>query len=279
MEQWRKEQPELPILHTHTPWLPYRGMGRHDYLLCDAPWHFLVDMFHVPARLASHQSKLMEETYQGVHRVFTTSEWARWEIIQTYGLEADKVIAVGTGCGPFEPYHGPKDYGNGVTLFVGKQRFEEKGGRLLIEAFRIAYKSNPSLQLVMVVDKNERIGTHPGHRIMSNISWDVLTNLYRNASLYAMPAMLEPWGLVYIEAQLARVPLLGLERAAFPELSFFGRSGFLVPEPTPEAIAESLLSAHSDPDRLAAMGREGQRLAAERFTWDCAADRILATLQ
>jgi hypothetical protein len=53
-----------------------------------------------------------------------------------YGVSRDRISIVGGGWGPIEPFFGEKDYANGPILCVAKMRFEDKGGRLLIEAFR-----------------------------------------------------------------------------------------------------------------------------------------------
>lgn len=106
-----------------------------------------------------------------------------------------------------------------------------------------------------------------------------LQRLFNEAALFAMPAPGEHWGLVYIEALLCRTPILGLNRKAFPELSGGGRYGFIVPDPpTPQSVAEVILEAMADPERLGGMGERGQQFALEHFTWEKVVDRMLAAI-
>ncbi len=93
-----------------------------------------------------------------------------------------------------------------------------------------------------------------------------------------MPALQEPWGVVYLEALACRVPILGLNRFAFPEISRNGAFGFICPDATPEKVAETLLDATSDPARLARMGAEGHDYVTTTFSWDRVASNIRATM-
>jgi glycosyltransferase involved in cell wall biosynthesis len=102
--------------------------------------------------------------------------------------------------------------------------------------------------------------------------------MFERASLYAMPAVLEPWGLVYLEALSTKTPILGLRRHAIPELTAEGRFGFLVDRPEPDAVAEALVDALSDAARLQRMGTEGQRHCLANYTWDRVAESITATM-
>ena len=102
-----------------------------------------------------------------------------------------------------------------------------------------------------------------------------LQQLFEQSALFAMPALNEPWGLVYLEALSCRTPILGLNRNSIPELTQHGQFGFAVSEPTAESIAAALLNAFSDVDRLAKMGRDGQKHCLHTFTWEHTAMRML----
>jgi len=98
---------------------------------------------------------------------------------------------------------------------------------------------------------------------------------FERASLFAMPAAHEPWGLAYLEALSCRVPVMGLRRNALPELTQHGRFGFCLDQATPDAVAAALVDAFSDAGRLARMGLAGQAFVVERFTWEATVDRML----
>jgi glycosyltransferase involved in cell wall biosynthesis len=188
---------------------------------------------------------------------------------------------VGTGRSPdIKPYRGEKDYHSGQILFIAKHRFEEKGGYLLLDAFRIAQEKHSKLQLVILGnEKVKRLAANAKNvQVLGHIPFQQLQNLFNDSALLAMPALMEPWGLVYLEALACRTPILGLNRMAFPEISGGGKYGFIVNEPTPEAVAAGILDAMSDPGRLERMGHEGQSYCLKKFTWENTANAIASRI-
>ena len=87
----------------------------------------------------------------------------------------------------------------------------------------------------------------------------------------------DPWGQVYLEAMASRTPVMGLNRNGLPELVDGGRHGFLVDRADPAALAEAILSAVSDPQRLERMATTAQRHVLENYSWNRVAetDRLL----
>lgn len=278
MARWRRLNPDVPVIHTDTMWLPYDGIGGNDFLYRDVTWRTLAEGWSVSERLAQDLEKRHRGVYQQVGGIFTTAKWVRDELIDRYIVDPARVVSVGTGVGLIEPFKGKKDYSTGNTLFVAKVRFEQKGGPLLLEAFSRAREVDSRLTLTLIAPSGVS-SLREGVTVLSGISWKDLQDAYRRAALFAMPATWEPWGMVYIEALLNRVPVLGLDEYAFPELSGDGEYGFIVEEYTVDAIAAALLEAHSNPDRLAAMGQVGQRHAVTTYSWARTAALILDHMQ
>ena len=89
-----------------------------------------------------------------------------------------------------------------------------------------------------------------GLEVYGFVSKEKLEELYRTSSLFVQPALDEPWGLVFLEALLCQLPIVGLDRNAFPELSGNGRFGFACKEEDPQLLAELLEEALSKPTRF-----------------------------
>ena len=71
----------------------------------------------------------------------------------------------------------------------------------------------------------------------------VTVSLFQECALYAMPALLEPNGITYLEALANKMPILGLNRFAFPEFSGYGKFGFIVDEPILENVSIAICKA------------------------------------
>jgi glycosyltransferase involved in cell wall biosynthesis len=262
------------VLHLGTLWLPLKvASGRIQLLYVDSTWRRVLPHLRISAAAAAYAEKLERRSFAAMDHIFTHSRSTKDSLVADYGLAPDAVSVVRSGRGSIVPFYGPKNYANGITLFVAKNRFEQKGGHILINAFRIARKTNPALRLIIVGD--DRYAGVPGVTTHRFIPWEKLQELFNAAPLYAMPAPYEPWGLVYIEAMCCRTPILGLNRNAFPELANNGEFGFPVEQDTPEMVAEALLDAHSNPERLAMMGKRGQEFAVRTYTWDKTVSEIV----
>jgi glycosyltransferase involved in cell wall biosynthesis len=211
-----------------------------------------------------------------MEHIFTFGAYVRDSVIAHYDISPSRVTAVGSGMGSVEPYFGPKKYAPPKLLFVAKHLFVEKGGMLLLDAFFKARKKRPDLRLSIVGDAAvaRRIPKHPAVAFHPRLPWTGLTALYRDATLLVQPMLNDPWGQVYLEALLSRTPVLGLDRNGLPEILENGKHGFLVDMAEPALLAEAILDAVSDPERLAAMGLSGQQHVLNSYSWDIAAERI-----
>ena len=272
------------VLHTGTLDMPAPVMADGDepahYLYCDHTWNLALR--HAPRRHRLFSSwrrqfeDLERESYAMSRHIFTFGRYVRDDLIEHYGVDPAHVTAIGSGMGAIRPFSGPKDYAHGPLLFVAKHFFVEKGGPLAIKAFRVARRRRPDLRLVIVGSKGWRKFVHdePGVRVLEHVPWNVLEELYHSSALLVQPMLNDPWGQVYLEALISRTPVIGLERNGLPEITENGRHGFLVPVADPVVLAETILDAMSDPDRLARMGESGQRHVMASYSWARVARRI-----
>jgi glycosyltransferase involved in cell wall biosynthesis len=67
-----------------------------------------------------------------------------------------------------------------------------------------------------------------------------LQELFNRSSLFVLPALNEPWGMVYLEAMACRTPVLGLKRGSLPELTRDGKLGFLLDRPDATMLADAI---------------------------------------
>lgn len=274
---FRSKYKNVPVIHTDYMWLHPDAVGSNDYLYRDCGWSNWAQSRGLSRKLVNSIGDQFRNVLGKVGHVFTTSEWAKNELVGD-GAEPENVTVVGTGVGNLmRPYHGPKDYANGMTLCIAKVRHHDKGIDLLLKGFALARERQPQLTLHLVVPPGS-VRPAPGVHLYSNLSSDDLVDLYQRASLYAMPARNEPYGLVYLEAQLAGMAVLGSSHGAFPEFAAQGKAGLVVEEMTPHAVAAALCDAHSDHERLKLMGIQG-REQASTASWDKTMRAILTRVE
>jgi glycosyltransferase involved in cell wall biosynthesis len=275
------------VLHTGTLDLPAvddaapdgGGAVRH-YLYCDHTWdlarRYRTDLDAAGRVVLARFEALEAAAYRQMTHIFTFGDYVRRNLIEHYGVPAAHVTAVGSGMGSIRPYRGPKDYRAAQLLFVAKHYFEQKGGRLVLDAFRVIARQRPEARLTVVGAEPPRDHAVPMPNVefLPYVPWAQLERLFREATLLVQPMLNDPWGQVYLEALLSRAPVVGLARNGLPEIAGHGRYGVLVDEPRADALAAAVLSALDEPQRLAAMALAGQQHVLETYSWDRVARHI-----
>ena len=82
----------------------------------------------------------------------------------------------------------------------------------------------------------------------------------------------EQFGRVLIEAGACGTPVIGTDSGAIPDV--VGDGGLVVPERSPAALANAVLTLRDDPVRRAELGRAGIVAARERYTWQRVAEQM-----
>jgi len=270
------------VLHFGTLDLPpaRRDDGVTHYLYCDHDWALSLrhrtDLQSYSAKARAVFEAQEREAMHSVAHIFTFGRYVRDHIVEHYGVDPDRVTAIGSGMGGIERFDQPKDFSRAQLLFVAKHLFAAKGGLLLIEAFKRAREKLPELTLAVVGDERSQaqVPALPGIQFHAHLPWRELQRLYRLSTLLVQPMLNDPWGQVYLEAMVSRTPVIGLRRNGLPEILENGRHGFLVDEADPDQLASMILEALSDPQRLAAMALSGQQHVLRSYSWDKAAQAI-----
>jgi alpha-maltose-1-phosphate synthase len=100
-----------------------------------------------------------------------------------------------------------------------------------------------------------------------------LVPLITGATVFVVPSVYEPLGIVNLEAAACRTAVVASAVGGIPEVVDDGRTGLLVPyDPADPAAFESGLAARisellADPDRAAAMGAAGRERVLAEFGW------------
>ncbi|MFN8421284.1 MAG: glycosyltransferase family 4 protein [Anaerolineae bacterium] len=125
----------------------------------------------------------------------------------------------------------------------------------------------------------KRDGTADIVRIAGRISDADLLELLHTADLFALPAIntadgkFEGFGLVYLEASAAGLPVIGTLDCGAEDAIRDGETGFLIAQNDPEALAETAIQFLRDANLRSRMGAAG-RQGAEVNSWQQVAARV-----
>src|SRR6266545_1516333 len=118
------------------------------------------------------------------------------------------------------------------------------------------------------------LGLGDSARLLGDLSRERLAEEYVNADLFCLPSVQEGFGIVFLEAMAAGLPVVACRAAAVPEVVLEGVTGVLTPPRDPAALALALEGLLRAPGRAGRLGAEGRRRAAG-FTPRHVAERFL----
>jgi glycosyltransferase involved in cell wall biosynthesis len=101
---------------------------------------------------------------------------------------------------------------------------------------------------------------------------DNMGEFYAALDLYIMPSRSEAWGLTALRAMANGLPVIASNVGGLPEAVEHLKNGWLIPPESPEALADAIIDAASNPARLADFGHNA-RLRAEEFSIQRTVDR------
>jgi glycosyltransferase involved in cell wall biosynthesis len=100
----------------------------------------------------------------------------------------------------------------------------------------------------------------------NNPGVEELANLYREATLFALPSNEEGFGIVLAEAMASGIPVVSTRCGGPESVVIDGKTGYLTPVGDHQAMARRLTELLTDVLRREEMGREGRRVAERRFS-------------
>lgn len=112
----------------------------------------------------------------------------------------------------------------------------------------------------------EQVGVRDRIRFHGYVDDHQLERIYRSADLLVMPSTGEGFGIVYLEAWKHGLPVVAGNQDASAEVVTHGRNGLCVDPHSVEQITEAVVTLLTDPERAAAMGREGYRTVSGAYT-------------
>jgi glycosyltransferase involved in cell wall biosynthesis len=214
----------------------------------------------------------IRRTLERVASIAVMGESLRWVF---HGLvPADRVVVVHNGTP--EPVADGAVKEDRTVLFLSNLR-RRKGVVEAVEAARLVTRNETRVRFLFVGEwEDEVLECHLRRRasdadgrieFRSPVVGAAKDRLLSAASILLFPPR-EPEGhpRVVIEALAAGVPVVATNRGAIAETIVDGESGFVLPEPTPAALAERVLVLLRDSRLRERMSRMARSRYLERFT-------------
>lgn len=213
--------------------------------------------------------------------IHTDSSFVREEVIEVFGADPDRVVAVPLGVTAppsLDTARGRALAGGDVYVLALGTIEPRKNLPMLVQAFDALASSDPELRLVVAgpdgwgVDAYDEAVRQAHHRDrivrLGFVPEADRGDLIAGASVVAVPSHYEGFGLTAAEAMLAGTPVVASNAGSHPEV--IGDGGLLVSPTDRDGLAAALHRVLTDAS-LAGELRERGRRQAKRYTWSATA--------
>lgn len=274
----------------HTANIPFEGM-----IAAAAQYAERVDIPHVITPF----THLGEPGDRGISRYYTMRHQLDLEkrsakvIVQTQlerdflsalGVPPNKMERVGVGVNPYRVVGGNgerfrRKYGveGPIVYYIGAAAYDkgtehtiEAMQRLRIRGVEATFLMAGSTMLDKFRDYYERLPDEVRERCrwLGFIPDQDKLDLQAAGQVFCMPSRTDSFGIVYLEAWLNSVPVVGALAGGVPEIISDGTDGYLVRFGDVAALANRIQLLLQRPEAARAMGQAGRRKVLAEHTWD-----------
>ena len=219
-------------------------------------------------RLATVQNKSVRRT----KRLLANSQFTKEQMQLAFGV-ATPVCYCGVNCDDFRPITNvaKEDY----VLSVGELS-PRKGFDFIVESIgKLPFAHRPKLVLasnsVQAAERTyiEQLAAQKqvSLQILTRLNTEELVMLYNQARMCVYAPVMEPFGLVPLEAMSCATPVIGVREGGVKESIVHEQTGLLV-ERDPDQFAAAIQHLWADPELVLEFGRAGRAHVLAHWTWD-----------
>lgn len=203
--------------------------------------------------------------YRSARRVFVGSQFVKNALVDFYGVPARRVVVTGFGAGEGFGEVVPKAFDGRTILYIGKGDFEKKGGLALLRAFARVRAAIPDAVLHIVgQDELPRVEGVVNEGFVRDRKR--LIELMRAAHVFALPSLVDRFGIALVEAMATATPCVTSDYGAMPEV--VDDAGLIVPCDDDEKLAAAIIKLLRDVPLSTQLGLIGRKRYEERYNWD-----------
>jgi len=217
---------------------------------------------------------------QHAYLILANSYYSKEYILRVYGKFA-LVNYLGVDVEQFRPL--PEIKKEHVVLSVGRFYPKKQHHFILHSLAHIADNQRPTLVIIgdTVLDSPYKEylrqlaqNMHISLQMLDNVSDDELIFWYNRAKVVAYPPILEPFGLVPLEAMACRTPVVGVREGGVRESIIDGVTGFLADRNVQE-FGHAIHALLQDETLCQKMGHDGRKHVVKNWTWEKSVEQLI----
>jgi glycosyltransferase involved in cell wall biosynthesis len=241
-------------------------------------------LFEFLSRLEGHNARR-------ANAVLTTSEYCSQAVQRHYGVASSQIKLVPEGIDLprwRRMLNANAKNSDDATIVCVARQYPRKHVADLLQALPIVRQTIPNAHAIIVGDGPEhqplrelarRLNLGDAVQFTGSLPNDEdVAAYYRRADIFCLPSVQEGFGIVFLEAMAAGLPIVATRSAAIPEVVLDRQAGLLVEPNNPQQLAQALTELLSDKQLRTQLGSFGQQ-HVESYDWPVVAQRFLAQVQ
>ncbi len=243
--------------------------------------------------------RICTNIYTKADHIIANSQYTKQLLIDS-GFDSEKITIIhpGVDCGRFSEKKyplKPRLKSDRIILVSVGHLVDRKGFDTIIKALPLIHNTYPNAEYWIVgngpykirllsLAKKYQIQKHL--RLFENMSDTELTSMLPSCDIFLMPSRIigdsvEGFGIVFIEANAAGLPVIGGNTGGIPDAIIDGVTGYLVDPENINEIADKVLTLLNFVALYKKIGEAGRHRAIEYFSWDkstCLTKQLLRTI-
>ncbi|MCR5485600.1 MAG: glycosyltransferase family 4 protein [Clostridiales bacterium] len=221
------------------------------------------------------------QVYENASGVFCMSRWMADSMINTSGIDKNKVHIVYAGANfhdvlpkeTSDPREIDTDAKEFDLLLTGKN-YIEKGVDLAVSAVELLNRECDKKYRLHVCGIKEDFKHDKNVINHGFVDKETLSVLLNKCSLFVLPSRFDCFGISFIEAMSYGLPCIGRNICAMPEIIDEDKNGELIGSDDPTELAEKIVKILSDGDRYKSYSENAEK-KSKLFSWDKTVNSML----
>ncbi len=237
-----------------------------------------------------HLAEREKENMNRARLIVVPSNYTAESLFRHYKVTKNKIAIVPLGIDIWQWIeiidHGPAPEKRNKNILCVARQYKRKGIADLIRAFHPLAERNPDLLLTIIgggpeYQSNMQLADVLGRSGQVRFCGDIgdlprLVAQYKNADLFCLPSYHETFGIVFLEAMAAKLPIVTYRSTAVPEV-VSEQEGILCEPGNIDQLTDSMDRLLNDDKCRSAMGNAGRKRALE-MNWDRSAVQLAEIL-
>lgn len=243
-------------------------------------------------KMVKMQAMLERKVTRKADFIITPSSFAREKVVSHYGIPPHRIRIIPNGIHSQiwtdELDRHPVEKKEKVVILTVAKLYKRKGIDLLLQSVREVIRKESDVELKIVGDGlempalvklAEELGIGYQVQFLGDIfDFHTLCRHYANCDIFCLPSLHETFGLVYLEAMLAKKPIVAFRNSALPEVVGHGERGLLAASGDVGSLAEKLLLLIREPSIRNQLSQNSRSYVEKDFDWKTIGQRYLDLL-